>query len=89
MEHTIEKNPEFIKLHQFFKKMEKIAETMEIDDTDLEEYEYNKALPEYSFLIKNILSIAHKRSETIVNINHRQSEDKEAVKMELTINLNK
>ena len=87
MEHTIGKDPEFIKLHQFFKKMEKIAETMEIDDTDLEEYEYNKALPEYSFLIKNILSIAHKRNETFVN--SHQSEDKEDAKMELTVNNNK
>ncbi len=82
MEHTIEKNPEFIKLYQFFKKMEAIAETMEIDDVDSEEYAYNKTLPEYSFLIKNILSIAHKRSEIFVN--RHQSEDKADVKMELT-----
>lgn len=86
MEHTIEKNPEFIKLHQFFKKMEAIAGTMEIDDYDLDEFEYNKALPEYSFLIKNILSIAHKRNETFINLNHHKSEDKKEVKMELTIN---
>ncbi len=87
MEHTIGKDPEFIKLHQFFKKMEKIAETMEIDDTDLEEYEYNKAIPEYSFLIKNILSIAHKRNGTFVN--HDQTVDKKEVKMELTYNHDK
>ena len=49
MEHKIEKNPEFIKLHQFFKKMEAIAETLEIDADNSEEYEYNKSLPEYSF----------------------------------------
>ncbi len=87
MEHTIEKNPEFIKLHQFFKKMERIAESMEIDDNDLDEYEYNKALPEYSFLIKNILSIAHKRNETFEN--HHQSGDNKEAKMELTINQDK
>ena len=87
MEHTIEKNPEFIKLHHFFKKMEKIAETMEIDDNDLDEYKYNKALPEYSFLIKNILSIAHKRNETFEN--HNQSGNKKKVKMELTYNQDK
>lgn len=89
MEHKIEKNPEFIKLHQFFKKMEAIAETLEIDDDDLEDYDYNKALPEYSFLIKNILSIAHKRNDTFVNINRHQSIDKKEVKMELTINNDK
>ena len=82
MEHKIGKDPEFIKLHQFFKMMEKIAETMEIDDNDLEEYEYNKALPEYSFLIKNILSIAHKRNGIFVN--HDQTLDKKEIKMELT-----
>ena len=89
MEHKIEKNPEFIKLHQFFKKMEAIAETLEIDADNSEEYEYNKSLPEYSFLIKNILSIAHKRNETFVNINRHQSADNKEVEMKLTINNDK
>ena len=84
MKHPIEKNLEFIKLSQFFKKMEAMAETMEIDGDGSDEDALNKASPEYTLLKKNILSIAHKRSETFEN--RHQSEDKEEVIMELTFN---
>ena len=44
-------------------------------------------LMEKLFLIKNILSIAHKRNETFEN--HHQSGDNKEAKMELTINQDK
>lgn len=67
MKLAIEKHPEFIKLAQFFKKMEAIAEIMEIDVDDLVQDPGNKKSSMDMSFKKNILSIAHKRAETIIN----------------------
>ena len=68
MKQVIEKHPEFIKLAEFFKKIEAMAETMEIDEDVLEQEFENKRSSKYLPPInKNILSIAHKREDTLVD----------------------
>ncbi len=89
MKLAIEKHPEFIKLAQFFKKMEAIAEIMEIDVDDLVQYPGNKKSSMYLSFKKNILSIAHKRKETFINRKDDGSSAEEVPLVGLTILLNK
>lgn len=67
MKKIIEKHPEFIKLAEFFKKMEAMAETLEIDEYVLGQEFENKRSIKYHPINKNTLSIAHKREDILVD----------------------
>jgi hypothetical protein len=87
MKLTVEKHPEFIRLSHYFKKIEALAEKMGIDVDDLVQEKRNKNSSMYTSFKKNILAIAQKRVETLVN--RRPGGASEAPIVGLTILLNK